>query len=54
MKIEKDAAVFEGGVRGGRTLGSPIAIGIANADYANWEAVMGPSRSIRTRQRRGA
>jgi chorismate synthase len=42
MKIEKDAAVFEGGVRGGRTLGSPIAIGIANADYANWEAVMGP------------
>jgi len=42
MKIEKDAAVFEGGVRGGRTLGSPIAIGIANADYANWEAAMGP------------
>jgi chorismate synthase len=42
MKIEKDAAVFEGGVRGGVTLGSPIAIGIANADYANWEGVMGP------------
>jgi len=42
MKIERDAAVFEGGVRGGRTLGSPIAIGIANADFANWEGVMGP------------
>jgi chorismate synthase len=42
MKIEKDAAVFEGGVRGGRTLGSPIAIGVANADFANWESVMGP------------
>src|SRR5262245_3569377 len=42
MKIEKDAAVFEGGVRGGVTLGSPIAIGVANADFANWEAVMGP------------
>ena len=42
MRIEKDAALFEGGVRGGRTLGSPIAIGILNADFANWETVMGP------------
>jgi chorismate synthase len=42
MKIERDAAVFEGGLRGGRTLGSPIAIGIANADFANWTGVMGP------------
>src|SRR5215831_15458551 len=43
MKIEKDEAVFEGGVLGGRTLGSPIAIGIANRDYANWEKVMSPT-----------
>jgi chorismate synthase len=42
MKIEKDEARFEGGLRGGRTLGSPIAIGIENRDFANWEAVMGP------------
>src|SRR5262245_34226779 len=42
MKIEKDEALFEGGVRGGVTLGSPIAIGIANRDFANWEKVMGP------------
>jgi chorismate synthase len=42
MKIEKDEAAFEGGVRGGITLGSPIAIGIANRDFANWESVMGP------------
>ena len=42
MKIEKDEARFQGGVRGGRTLGSPIAIGIENRDFANWEAVMGP------------
>ena len=42
MKIESDAAAFEGGVRGGVTLGSPIAIGIANRDFANWETVMGP------------
>src|ERR1700687_2854860 len=42
MQIEKDAAEFEGGMRGGVTLGFPIAIGIANRDYANWEKVMGP------------
>jgi chorismate synthase len=42
MKIESDEALFEGGVRGGRTLGSPIAIGILNRDFANWEGVMGP------------
>jgi chorismate synthase len=42
MQIEKDAAAFEGGVRGGITLGFPIAIGIANQDYASWERVMGP------------
>jgi chorismate synthase len=42
MKIEKDEAVFEGGVRGGVTLGSPIAIGIGNRDFASWEGAMGP------------
>jgi chorismate synthase len=42
MKIERDRASFEGGLRGGRTLGSPIAIGIANADFANWTGVMDP------------
>ena len=42
MKIETDAAGFEGGLRGGITLGSPIAIGVPNQDYANWEKVMGP------------
>ncbi len=42
MKIEADAALFEGGVRGGITLGSPIALGVVNRDFANWEAVMGP------------
>jgi chorismate synthase len=42
MKIESDEAVFEGGLRGGMTLGSPIAIGVANRDFASWESVMGP------------
>jgi len=42
MKIEKDDAAFEGGVRGGVTLGSPIAIGIRNRDFESWRDVMGP------------
>jgi chorismate synthase len=42
MKIEHDEAAIVGGVRGGETLGSPIAIVIANADYANWNGAMDP------------
>jgi chorismate synthase len=42
MKIERDAAEATGGVRHGRTLGGPIALTIANRDYANWEERMNP------------
>jgi chorismate synthase len=42
MKIERDAAEPTGGVRHGRTLGGPIALTIANRDYANWEERMNP------------
>ncbi|HEX2798789.1 MAG TPA: chorismate synthase [Thermoanaerobaculia bacterium] len=42
MKIEKDEARFTGGLRGGETLGGPIAFEIANRDYGVWEKVMGP------------
>lgn len=42
MRIEKDRAQFTGGVRHGRTLGSPIAITIANLDFENWREVMAP------------
>ena len=42
MKIETDRATFTSGVRHGTTLGSPIAIHIANLDYRNWEAIMDP------------
>jgi chorismate synthase len=41
MKIERDEANIAGGVRGGETLGSPIAIVIRNDDFKNWEAAMG-------------
>ena len=40
MQIEQDAVEVRGGVRGGETLGSPVALWIANRDYANWEKVM--------------
>ena len=42
MKIEKDAAFVTAGVRHGRTLGGPIALQVANRDYANWEERMNP------------
>jgi chorismate synthase len=42
MKIERDAAEVTGGVRHGRTLGGPVAIQVANRDYANWQDRMSP------------
>jgi len=42
MKIEHDEAEIVGGVRGGETLGSPIAIAIQNSDFENWRAAMDP------------
>src|SRR5881397_2942719 len=42
MKIERDSAQVTAGVRHGRTLGGPIALQVANRDYANWEDRMNP------------
>src|SRR5882757_9674052 len=42
MKIERDSAEVTSGVRHGRTLGSAIALLVANRDYANWEERMNP------------
>src|SRR6476659_11412443 len=42
MKIEHDEVEIVGGVRGGETLGSPIAIVIRNSDYENWNGAMDP------------
>ena len=36
MKIETDRVEFVAGVRGGETLGSPIALSIENRDHKNW------------------
>src|SRR6187551_2073783 len=42
MRIETDSVELRSGVRHGRTLGSPIAVLVANRDYANWEERMNP------------
>src|SRR5580692_5234455 len=42
MKIETDRVVFLSGVRGGETLGSPIALSIQNRDHENWLERMSP------------
>jgi chorismate synthase len=42
MKIERDSAEVTGGVRHGRTLGAPVALQVANRDFANWEERMNP------------
>ena len=41
MKIESDRVEILTGVRGGKTLGSPVALRIENRDYKNWEKIMG-------------
>ncbi len=42
MKIESDEAEITSGVRGGETLGSPIAMTIRNRDFENWQGAMDP------------
>src|SRR4051812_5112737 len=42
MKIEHDQAEIVAGIRGGETLGSPIAITIRNRDFDNWRGAMDP------------
>ena len=40
MRIEKDEAHILSGVRHGKTIGSPIAMTLANRDWKNWEQIL--------------
>lgn len=40
MKFEADEVTFVGGVRHGKTLGSPIAIMIGNTEWPKWTTIM--------------
>lgn len=42
MKIESDAVTITGGLRHGKTLGSPIALWIENRDFRAWNEEMSP------------
>jgi len=42
MKIERDEVEILGGIRYGKTLGSPVAVLIRNRDWENWKHVMAP------------
>jgi chorismate synthase len=43
MQIEKDAVEIVSGVRGGQSIGSPIAMIIENRDWKNWQEIMDPA-----------
>lgn len=43
MQIEADVIEWLSGVRGGETVGSPIAMLIRNRDWANWAEIMDPA-----------
>ena len=40
MRIEQDRAHILSGVRHGRTIGSPVAMTLANNDWKNWEEIL--------------
>ena len=42
MRFEVDELTLLGGIRHGRTLGSPVAIQIANTEWPKWEQEMSP------------
>ena len=51
MQIERDRVRFTAGVRGGLTLGSPVAMQIENRDWPNWCDVMSAGEDARLDQR---
>jgi len=46
MRFEADEVSLIGGVRHGRTLGSPVAIEIANTEWPKWETEMSPGPGL--------
>ena len=42
QSIEKDEIEVSGGLRDGRTLGSPLVMHVNNRDWVNWQTVMDP------------
>src|SRR6187431_1029466 len=49
MQIERDRVRWTGGIRLGRTLGSPIGFTVDNLDWENWQARMAVEASAEER-----
>ena len=43
MRFEQDQLTLLGGIRHGRTLGSPVAVEIANTEWPKWQEEMSPA-----------
>src|ERR1700741_4482355 len=43
MRFEQDEVTLLGGIRHGRTLGSPVAVEIGNTEWPKWEQEMSPA-----------
>ncbi|MGA2209060.1 MAG: chorismate synthase [Acidimicrobiales bacterium] len=46
MRFERDEITLLGGIRHGRTLGSPVAIEIANTEWPKWSEEMSPAAGL--------
>jgi chorismate synthase len=53
MKFEQDELTISGGVRHGRSMGSPIALRIGNTEWPKWIEVMNPAPIELTEKSRG-
>ncbi|HEY4358831.1 MAG TPA: chorismate synthase [Acidobacteriaceae bacterium] len=51
MRIERDTAHILSGVRHGKTIGSPIAMTLANRDWKNWEEILPVSEGDPTKHK---
>ncbi|HLG91488.1 MAG TPA: chorismate synthase [Acidimicrobiales bacterium] len=49
MRVEADEVTLLAGVRHGRTLGSPVAIEIANTEWPKWQEEMSPAPGVPSR-----
>lgn len=49
MRFERDEVTLLGGVRHGRTLGSPVSIMIGNTEWPKWEEEMSPAAGATTK-----
>ena len=46
MRFERDAVTLVGGIRHGRTLGSPVAVEIANTEWPRWQEELSPAPGV--------